>query len=126
MKQERFDLGNKALFKGKDLKLVNELKRKLGEGGIYYMLGGSVVSNALNGRPRNYHDIDVFFNDRFLGVGETFSSLVDDFSKGFAVISYSYSPPIDYVGESIRARAFIRDKNTKIDLCSNSEWSINL
>jgi hypothetical protein len=58
-KKEKISLDNSALFKGKDIRFLDEVNSFLKEHKIEAKLEGSAVYNARKGNPRVYGDIDL-------------------------------------------------------------------
>ena len=128
--KEKADLENKALFRAKDLGLLNEVKAYLNEHGMSGKLEGSIVKNLKKGYMRNYGDIDIAietkefnrssekFNDYVNVIRDLYHAskgnknlknwIVEDFTEQFAM----------YVGLIINYRFKIKNSktNTEIDL----------
>jgi hypothetical protein len=56
---------DKSLFKGKDLKLVNQVIQYFSEHDLELRLTGSAKKNALEGNCRSYDDIDLIIGSKY-------------------------------------------------------------
>ncbi|MDP4039948.1 MAG: hypothetical protein Q8P57_05215 [Candidatus Pacearchaeota archaeon] len=59
MEQEKINLENPAIFKGKDLGLVRKVKDILDNCGSLPEIAGGLKRNLEKGFPRTYRDIDL-------------------------------------------------------------------
>ncbi len=134
---------DKSLFKGKDLGLLEEVVSFLEEHGLDFEIRGSAEQNALEGRPRNYRDIDIVVHN-YIDITGADDGLSDKgryesimgLARGYANIDHPGNPSFSedirsfsqdghmYVDTHIDNRATISrdDPRTTIDLCFENQY----
>ncbi len=121
---EKCDL---SLLKAKDVPFFVEVVDFLRSRGLKVEVRGSAVNNAINGRPREYHDIDILATGSLHTRTEAERALrhraADTFSGGTTVQNVCGTGP--YVLVEVDGRYILKNGSTTIDVSLADELARN-